>query len=1719
MQSTDESLFDVREFLPFLDPLIQKWFNSKYSSITEPQRKAIPLIHDMRNVLVSSPTGTGKTLTGFLSVINELFILSRGDKLEDRIYCLYISPLKALANDINKNLNQPIDEIREIARLEGLKFPPIRASVRTGDTPQSERQKMLRKPPHILITTPESFSLALSAPKFKEKLKDLKYVIIDEIHEISSTKRGALLSLNMERLAEENRNFVRIGLSATQAPIEIIASYLCGYENDEPRPCEIIEVDTKKYLDLSTITPVNDLTKASYEVANDRMYEVLAQLINEHKATIVFTNTRSGTENVAMRLKARGIENIEAHHSSLGKETRIEVENKLKNGELKCVITSTSLELGIDVGYIDLVVQIGSPKSVSKGLQRIGRSGHGINDLSKGRFIVFDLDDLMECAVLTKAAYDRNIDRVTVPENSLDVLSQILVGMSLEKVYNDKDAYRIVRNSYNYHTLTYQDYIETLNYLAGQMESSEIYAKIWYDREQGTFGKRRSTRMLYFMNIGTIPEEADYKVINDKGRHLGQLSDKFAERLKTGDIFVLGARTYMYMRTVQNRIYVKDATGMRPTVPSWSGEMLPRSYDLGVLVGKFREEVRNRINTGMETELWLMENYHLDRYGARSIISYVETQAKFDLPTDNHLLVEGYVDKGSIYSMIFHVPLGRRVNDALSRAYAQAISNRYGSNMRVTITDDGFMLGSEKRVPIRDAISLIDSSNFYDYVSRSISNTEVFKQRFRHCATRSLMVLRKYKGYDISIVRQQLRSDKLLKALDKMSDFPVIKETYHEIMNLMMDVPRATGYVRDVIERGRFHIIDYSEETSPFSYGLILAGVSDMVLMEDRAHLLRELQSKILDKIYGPGNINVLIPDQKKVEEYFRLKVPRVTDAETFMGFANHFLYFDAFKSRYNSPFPYAETGVTDIIEELIENERIISVNVRGSYWTTPEHYQFLRTLVRKEIKLDIEIQTVLDHIAGKTYADLKRETKIDEQKIRDAVSALEAAFVVRRSVVSGKQVFMRNDLEERAMEPDHAAQNAIQLILGSYGPLTFDELLIRLPVHEDLLRSNLETLTAKGILVYDFITPVFAKQYILRNDLESIMGGGNEFSIDSRVINFMGSVETLEEYFEKYGYCYGEQNLIQRVNNYKRGDLMKHFESGFVSYGRFIRNRHVFVAKWLSEALHSLRSEKLKDEELKVFNLVERGLSSETMLVKHSDMEAKLIRQLIKNLEFHLLIQKSPTGDIIPLNSLEPSLDKKEAISLLVSRFGPISRKELMQNFWFYADSPLKEANIKGIPVRNDIYYGFREQGSTSDSSGVFNILDPLELYLGKKYFREISYNMVFIANGKEEGTLDLKESTGVLWVTQLSVPDKLMGKAISDISRLSVKMGLKAVCIEIPRTAIEPELIPDIPDDFRRTGNYIINGDYTLSPVDLEDIFAYASTRRSHIEGTAVYEDIKGEFLGFRNEIEASYAGLRNMIYRAYFQSRLLFQFSGPFSVQTLGAMETISLYRALKGVSLTAEDQQIIHAIIDLGGATEAQVKGYLIKSGINIKERLAHLYSSCIIARDFDRKYVFVPEKYTIEEAAGLLLPFLLKRMGYFDTEILDSILGESHVVSSEKIASMLPKYSEVVKCVLPLEKRIIYLNSGLIGRGFKYKGSRIIAPKDILTLYFQPLIKRETGSLNSYILVEAGRIVASISASKSMKTLKVSSFQGVDEKREKIASELNSLGFAVSFGGH
>ncbi len=1691
--------FKVEETLPFLDDIVAQWFNSKYSDLSEPQKKAIPLIHEKKNVLVSSPTGTGKTLTGFLSIINELFKKARNNELEEKIYCVYISPLKALANDINKNLNEPLSEIYALAREKGLDIPEIKVAVRSGDTAQSDRNKMLRKPPHIIITTPESFSLSITATKFKEKFSAVEYVILDEIHEVSSTKRGSLLSLNLERLENLSPGFVRIGLSATQAPLDLIGSYLCGYKGDHKRDFEIIEVNTNKYLDLSIITPVKDLTLVSYEVANEKMYDILVDLVNSHKTTLIFTNTRSSTEHVAMRLKARGIENIEAHHSSLGKQTRIEVENRLKDGELKCVITSTSLELGIDIGYIDLVIQIGSPKSVSRALQRIGRSGHGVKDLSLGRFIIFDLDDLMECAVMAKAAYDHEIDKVTVPENPLDVLSQGIISMSLEKNWDVDAAYNVIRNSFTFHTLDYSDYISTLQYLSGKIEGNTLFSKIWYDENEKVFGKKASTRMIYFMNVGTIPEEANYNVVNEKGRMIGQLSDKFVERLKNGDIFVLGAKTYMYLKVSKNNITVKLATGMKPTVPSWTGELLPRSYDLGILIGEFRKTLYERIKNGEETEKWLMENYRVDSFGARSLISYIKTQGNFTIPTEDLLYIEGYIDN-DLYSIIFHIPLGRRVNDALSRAYGLAVSNKYSVNTRISVNDNGFTITLNRKVPIKDIIGLLTPSNFRDLVDRSIINTELFKQRFRYCATRSLMVLRKYKQTDIPVARQQLRSDKLLRILESMQNFPVIKEAFNEVKYDVMDVERAAWYVNDVISKKHYTIRDYSTETSPFSYNLILSGVSDIVLMEDRSKLLKELRSKLLDKIYGTEGIDFLIKDSKLVENYFKNRIPSIQDLDNYMEFLHHFLYVDPFRKKFNSPLGYTSIDLDDMTGVLIASGELQYCFIRADQWVLKEYYPVVYHLFSREIELNSKDTEVYNSINDSSFNELKK-SGIGEQDLKDSLIKLESGYLIRKTIRNGNQYYIKNT--EKPEKPVDAMKHAVSLILSSYGPLSFDELLIRLPVNNEELETTLNEMDRSGELIFDYITPIFTKQYMMKSDFDAIINSTTYDVSRKRISNFSTDVETIENYFEKYGFAFGAYDIKVRMKRFRIEYLENAVKSRTVFYTRAIKNKFVYIAKWLMDVLYNLRDEKDSGEEKKILDYIEKGIDTEEKLSEITGMDPRIVKAIIKNLEFKIKVVHGHGGGI-EIYHPETGID----VNRIIEKYGPVTARELARFFWFNP-AKLDYTNLSPIYFRNEIYYGDLPD-APEDTSIIVRKNDPVSIYLGK-YVRNDDYNARFIYHGLEESMFYMEEKEPGLWIDNLDFENGKTAEFLSTLQKDAERLGMDSIIINSSRH----DLL-DIGSEhgYRVAENVIYKGNFEVVNMAMDDLLSMAVNLNSGKKAAMNYNELTKIFFGFRTDIEAYYSGIRNVDLGNYYSSMLIYNFDGPFNVPAYGTKNVVALYKAIKKRQLS-EEEEIVYKYLISRSVSENELIKSLKMNSFKIKETIKSLYSMNAIAKDKSRKYITINDEYTRIEAIEILLKELIRRIGFFDITIYRNIAGIYTDLEYNHIVSKLLHDNIIKEILIPGENRILYMGSDLPKSQVKHKLSRIISPKDIIALIFSGYIKGKFHTVNSYLFFMDDSVKLSFTVKKSGKYLTIKNVIGDLNYTDSAKTEFNNTGYILS----
>ncbi len=874
--------FSVEESLDSLNLFIRKWFVARYKEPSPPQRYSFKLIKEKKNMLVTAPTGSGKTFSAFMAVLSDLMNMSLNNQLEEKVYCIYVSPLRALNNDIYRNLNEPLSEIYADLSIDVKK---ITVGIRTGDTPVKERQRHLAHPPNVLVTTPESLAILLNSPRFMENLKDLKYFIIDELHELANNKRGVHLSLSMERLAEAiGHDFIRIGMGATLFPIEDAARFLVGYDKKgNERDCEVVDATWNKKLQFIAMSPVKDIMNSKDEDVEKSLYATMNSIIKKNSTTLIFTNTRSGTERVVYNLAKRygyGNEHIAAHHGSLSRETRLGVEEMLKKGKLKCVVSSTSLELGIDIGSIDNVIQLGSPKSVARVVQRIGRSGHGFGNPAIGEVIVTNRDDLVECSVMLDSAIKRHLDSFNTPKNALDVLCQHIVGMALNKKWEVDEAYETIKQSYPYHTLEKQDYLSVLRYLSGMyvgLESRRVYAKIWYDEKEKVFGRRgKLTKLIYYLNLGTIPDEVSVDVVTKENRHIGNIEEEFLARLKPGDIFVLGGRVYRFEYSRVMKAYVSDASGQAPTIPPWYSEQLPLTYELAISIGRFRAEFAEAVSKSAKKEKKMisklsrstlevnkdakriLDQMPLDDNAKSSMFNYFMEQLLFTgyVPNDRFMLIEQTVDdEGKRNLIIFHSLYGRRINDAMSRLFGICIADKYDTEVGVNITDNGFVLMTPKDVKItgkdvHGIIRSLGSSDLYSMLKANIRRTEMMKRRFRHCAARSFMILRNYRGIKIGVRRQHVNSQAILKAVEEMDpNFPILKETYREIFDDLMDLPRTSRIIKELADGTIDYKVISSSMPSPFSHMMLTFGEADVIMMSDRRTHLKMLRKQVLAKL------------------------------------------------------------------------------------------------------------------------------------------------------------------------------------------------------------------------------------------------------------------------------------------------------------------------------------------------------------------------------------------------------------------------------------------------------------------------------------------------------------------------------------------------------------------------------------------------------------------------------------------------------------------------------------------------------------------------------------------------------------------------------------------------------------------------------------------------------------------------------------------------------
>jgi len=891
VDASDASI-DDEDVLELLEPAVREWWVDQFGAFvpenggffTPPQKEAIPLIHERENALICAPTGSGKTLASFTGIINELFRRDQESGLENSVYCLYVSPLKSLANDIHRNLEVPLEGIADELAERG-EDVEIRHAIRHGDTEDAVRQKMLEETPHILNTTPETLAILLNSPKFKEKLETVEYVVVDEIHSLAENKRGTHLSVSLERLEHLcDASPTRIGCSATVEPLDTMAEFLVG--RDEPggasREYEIVDARFSRQFDIELTCPTDDLIHTPGSTVNERFYHQLHDQIQDHTNTLVFTNTRSGAERVLHNLRERfddyDEENSGCHHGSLSKEKRQSIEEALKRGDLDVVTTSTSLELGIDMPHIDLVVQVGSPKSVAALLQRVGRAGHQLGETVTGRVVALDRDELVECAVMLKKAEEGFVDRVFVPENAQDVAAQQVYGMAINGPRPEAEIRAILRQAYPFRNYDEADYEQLMRYLTAEyagLEDKNVYAKVWrdendppdgeyhyddYDVGESLVGKRgRLARVIYMTNVGTIPDSFTCDVFTrGDDEWVGQLDEEYLDTLESGDVFVLGGDRFEFRYRRGSKVYV-DHTSDRPTVPSWYSERLPLSYDLGREILEFQRELLDRLEHGGKSEVrvWLRE-FPLDEHSVRAITRMFAQQVEYagveSVSTDGRLVVEEELDHDEYERRYYvHSNYGRRFNDGFSRLLAYRLAQDANANVQVAVADNGFSLSLplNRKVDVVGILEDVDPEEARADLRSSLEGTDLLDRYFRINATRSLMILKRYKGYEKSAAEQQVNSEMLLNFAKDLDEFAVVEETYREILEDKLNlagIEEVLGSVQD----GDVDVVSTRVTSpSPRAFGLATLMASDVVLAEDESRVLEEFHRRVLSEIEG----------------------------------------------------------------------------------------------------------------------------------------------------------------------------------------------------------------------------------------------------------------------------------------------------------------------------------------------------------------------------------------------------------------------------------------------------------------------------------------------------------------------------------------------------------------------------------------------------------------------------------------------------------------------------------------------------------------------------------------------------------------------------------------------------------------------------------------------------------------------------------------------------
>jgi ATP-dependent Lhr-like helicase len=984
--------------LEWAHPLVRDWFVSRFGTPTEPQQQGWPSILAGQTTLISAPTGSGKTLAAFLICIDRLVRKALSGELTDQTEVLYVSPLKALSNDIQKNLETPLGEILQLAGQRGILMPEIRAVVRTGDTLAHERRAILSRPPHILVTTPESLYILLTAARSREILKTVDTVIVDEIHAMADDKRGSHLALSLERLDHlAGKRLTRIGLSATQKPIELVAHFLSGSAQPDP---VVVQIGHRRELDLAIEVPGSELGPVASNEMWGEIYDRVAALATQHRSTLIFVNTRRLAERMAHHLGERlGQDAVATHHGSLSRKLRLTAERKLKAGEIRALVATASLELGIDIGSVDLVCQIGSPRSIAVGLQRIGRAGHWRGAVPKGRIFATTRDELIECAALVRAIRQGDLDTLAIPEQPLDILSQQIVAMCAAEDWREDDLFQCVRGAYPYRDLARADFDEIIDMLSeGIVSARGRYAAYLHrDHVNGMVRARRGARLAAITSGGAIPENSLYTVVaQPESIVVGTVDEDFAVESLAGDIMLLGNTSWRIRRVSAGSVLVEDAQGASPNVPFWRGEAPSRTDELSAHVADLRQKISDlvprisRDSNGHDTNRqsvngssasgaatngnatsgvsaavnWLKLECGVDDAGAEQIVEYIVAGRALlgAVPTLTTIIAERFFDESGGMQLVIHAPFGGRINKAWGLALRKRFCRSFNFELQAAATDNGLniSLSEQHSFPLADVFHFLHPNSLRPVLEQAVLTSPLFTTRWRWDAGRALALLRFRGGKKVPPPIQRMRGDDLLAAVFpeaqacqeniegdiKISSHPLIREVMKDVLTEAMDIDGLERILRGMADGSITCLAVDTPQPSQFSHEILNANpyayLDDAPLEERRARAV-EMRRSLPEAVLG--EIGRLDPDA--IAEVCSDAWPDVRDAEelhdallTFIAFPeprNELPHEKGLRARVQQSLPTWSA----FFDELADSRRVTRAHANGqTYWVAAERAQ-----------------------------------------------------------------------------------------------------------------------------------------------------------------------------------------------------------------------------------------------------------------------------------------------------------------------------------------------------------------------------------------------------------------------------------------------------------------------------------------------------------------------------------------------------------------------------------------------------------------------------------------------------------------------------------------------------------------------------------------------------------------------------------------------------------